>query len=553
MLPRVFQVTRQRNTTVLFASLIILLFSSSQWLFGLVWTLILCAISGLSFCCCAYISYRLEAREWREKLSEWYDRLFVWGFTYSTNRHPQGNHKNDHTHFTNSHTPIPSESPQTSTKGELSSGVTLNDQRPPQPQALGQETSDTEGEGLQPMHECHREAQKIIQHIMKDFIQTWYTNVTSDTEFPEDVQKILEHVALEINVRLQQIDYQESVVELLELILPYLEVLNEAGIRNLSGVKLFDVTTETCVKQFEANSKVAHYAMKSPFHEKRHYRQTMDALIQCAFPPEYAKCDVACMLVRELLITNLFEPLFQLLCDPAFLYEAIPLILTKATDEKISRQLDDIEQENQELERILSRGRLIVMMGSQGQNKRRFYTTSGRFGQGTTPSPMLRKKGRGGASRPNSIAVFPHMKMTSCGVYESSSLLTQSSRTHRRHNTIAEGSNEATYPPPTTSPKKYRSSTIRERQPSLAQNRDFQYLHGSAFGSDVFTTVEISEEEEEEEEEEDNCPDSFDNMVDADFAVVELSPIFIERHVRVEDPGAGTYIAYIFKVSANLS
>lgn len=552
MLPGVFQVTRQRNTTVLFASLVLLLFSSSQWLFGLVWTFILCAISGLSFCCCAYISYRPEAREWRGKLSEWYGRLFVWGFNYS-HRHLKGNHKKDHTHFTSSHTPVPSEFPQTSTKGELSSGVTLNDQRPPQPQALGQETNDAEGEGLQPMHECHREAQKMIQHIMKDFIQTWYTNVTSDTEFLEDVQKILEHVALEINVRLQQIEHQESIVELLELILPYLEVLNEAGIRNLSGVKLFDVTTETCVKQFEANPKVAHYAMKSPHLEKRHYRQTMDALIQCAFPPEYAKCDVACMLVRELLITNLFEPLFELLCDPAFLYEVIPLILTKATDEKIGRQLDDIEQENQELERILSRGRLIVMMGSQGQNKRRFCTTSGRFGHGFTPSPMLRKKGRGGgASRPNSIAMLPHMTKTSSGVYESSSWLTQSSRTLRHHNTIAEGSNEATYPPPTPSPKKYRSSTIGGRHPSLAQNGDFQYLNGSALGIAGFATEEVSEEEEEEEEE-DECPDSFDNVVDADFAVVELSPIFIERHVRVEDPGAGgtLYIAYIFKVSAN--
>lgn len=538
-----FQVTRQGNTTLFLVLVLLLLIASSSWLFGSVWTLILCAVGVLSYCATSCFCYRPETREWRDALSEWYEMLFVWSLGYY-HRPPnplQGTHKNGSSKQPPVCSPaqVPSEC---QTKAELSPGVLLSDVRPPQPQATEQQREE-DSEKIEPMKGCHKEAQKIIQLIMKDFILTWYANVTSDTEFPEDVEKILEHIALEVNARLQKVDYQEAVVELLELILPYLEVLNEAGIRSYSGVELFDVTTEMCVKQFEVNPKVAHYAMKSPQHEKRHYRQALDALIQCAFPPEYAKCDVACTLVREVLIANIIEPLFNLLCDPVFLYEAIPLILAKATPEKICRQLDNIKQENEELDHVLSRGRLIVsIMGSQGRNKRRFCTSSGRFGSGayydsiSSPDLVSRTGGRG-MNRTQSIAVFPHMQRTSSGIYESSSWLTQSSHTHPRHNTIAEGGAEATYPPPAMSPKKF-SSAPRYGSRDLTGSGDSQQRN---------TVVEGTDFPEEGLEED---PDPFETAFDGEYAVVELSPIFIERHVRVEDPSAGkTYVAYIFKVS----
>lgn len=539
MLLELFHVTRQKNTTLFLAVQVLLLVASSWWLFGSVWTWVLCVASGFSYCATSYVCYRPEAEAWRAALSEWYEKLFVWSFSYHHSSHPlHGTHtsgsslEQDHAPSKSNQAPLLLES---RTVGDLSSGVPLNAVRPPQPQAVEKGKDDGGG----PVKICHKEAQKIIQLVMKDFILTWYKNVTSDTEFSEDVQKILEHIALEVNVRLQKVDYQEAIVELLELILPYLEVLNEAGIRRYSGVELFDVTTEMCVKQFEANPRVAHYAMKSSRHEKRHYRQVVDALIQCAFPPEYAKCDVACMLVREVLVMNVIEPLFGLLCDPAFLYEAIPLILAKATLEKISRQLDDIKQENEELERILNRGHLIVnSVGSLGRNRRRFCTTSGSFGPSSfSPSPDLPPR-RNGRARPQSIAVFPYMQRTSSGVYESSQWLTQSSRTRPLHSTIEEGTAEATYPPPTVSPKRFASSSSNN---TVATKHSVKVSRaGGRLSCEHNSMVDVTEEGLEE-----HC--DYGNAIDGEYAVVELSPIFIERHVRVEGVGK-TYVAYIFKV-----
>ena len=498
----------------------------------------------LSYCATACFCYRPEAREWRDALSEWYEKLFAWslGYFHSSPNPLQGIHRNGYSN--RDHTPLASSPTQLShesrTKAEFSPGVVLGDARPPQPQATEQ-LAEEGSERNEPTKDCHKEAQKMIQLIMRDFILTWYGKVTSDTEFPEDVERILEHIALEVNVRLQKVNYQEVVVELLELILPYLEVLNEAGIRSYSGVELFDVTSEMCVKQFEANPKVAHYAMKSAQHEKRHYRQVLDALIQCAFPPEYAKCDVACTLVREVLIANIIEPLFGLMCDPVFLYEAIPLILAKATPEKVSGQVEHIKLENEELDHALNRGRLIVnIMGSQGRNKRRFYTSSGTFGPGSyygnIPSPDLVSGRRGGGkarNRPQSM-VFPYMQRTSSGVYESNSWLSKSSQTLPHHDTIEEGSTEATYPPSMMSPKRFSSANSLLRHGSRADRFSYQQ----------YNSVDLPEEGLEVDS------DPSEHVVD--YAVVELSPIYIERHVRVEDPNAGkTYVAYIFKVRAD--
>lgn len=533
-----YHITRQRYTAVFLILLLLLLAVLSSWLFGPVWTLILCAVGLLSYCATACFCYRPEAREWRDALSEWYEKLFVWslGYYHSSPNPLQGIHKNG-SNSNQDHTPLTSSPSQLSyesrTTAEFSSGAVLGDARTPQPQAVVEEDS----ERIEPAKACHKEAQKMVQLIMKDFILTWYAKVTSDTEFPEDVERILEHLALEVNVRLQKVNYQEVVVELLELILPYLEVLNEAGIRSYSGVELFDVTTEMCVKQFEANPKVAHYAMKSAQQEKRHYRQALDALIQCAFPPEYAKCDVACTLVREVLIANIIEPLFGLLCDPAFLYEAIPLVLAKATPEKVSRQVEHIQLENEELDRALHRGRLIVnIMGSQGRNKRRFYTNSGTFGPGSyygnIPSPDHVRRGKG-RNRPQSMAVFPHMQKTSSGIYEygSNSWLSMSSQTIPHHDTIEEGSTESTYPP---SPKKLSSLRHGSRADRFSSQQYNSFVDGDNFPEEG---LEVD-------------PDPSDH-VDG-YAVVELSPIYIERHVRVEDPSAGkTYVAYIFKVRAS--
>ena len=51
-------------------------------LFGWFKALLLCVVSGLSYCSAAYFYYNTEARQWREQVDRWYQELFIWALSY---------------------------------------------------------------------------------------------------------------------------------------------------------------------------------------------------------------------------------------------------------------------------------------------------------------------------------------------------------------------------------------------------------------------------------------------------------------------------------------
>lgn len=249
-------------------------FTLSLWLYGVPLSVFLALLSTSAYCAVAYASFTLEGHHGRSALERGYNQLFtaIYG----------------------------------SGAGTPNLDKAVNKQR---------DGRRRDQASLQ----CHKEAQKMIQLIMRDFVCEWYKNITTEVEFPDDCQKILEHVALEINMRMQHIDLDEVVHEVLAALLPCLEVVNQAGKLEYNGVEIFDATHEKCLHTFEENHTVAHRALRSPDTETRYYRQLLDAVIQCALPEEYRTCDLACMFLREILLSNLLEPLIILICDPDFL------------------------------------------------------------------------------------------------------------------------------------------------------------------------------------------------------------------------------------------
>lgn len=475
-------------------------------LFGWPKVFLLIAACGLSFCAFSFLCYSTEARRWREQVDQWYEELFVLALNY------------EH-------------------KSRLPPAAVATPKSEVGPSTLDSRSAQTD-EKPQPSKMCHKEAQKMIQLIMKHFVHEWYSGITSDVEFPDDVQKILEHVALELNVRLKKIDLEEIVCEVTTLVLPYLQAVNDAGERDFNGIKVFDVTHEKCLRDFESNPEVEHRALRSREQELRYYRQALDALIQCAVPKEYGTCDAACTFVREILLANIIEPLLDLLCDPDFLYESIPMVLSKASKEKVDREMADIQRENEVLEKQLSRGRLIVKM--QEQQRVRFHSfSSNRFGHSFnegSPSRMY-DPGRFPHSkvsplpRPMSMANFP--SPTAAGRRDSpySWHLGEFGLVHEDVG-ISESQDDATdYVLPKLSPRE-RQSSSHHRSVSEAASLPPDYaVKGFDVREDHYADVGSEE-----------VPSQ------TDLVMIELAPIYIDRHVRVISGGTSSYIAYVFKV-----
>ncbi len=454
--------------------LCVVLTVSSWLLFGPTWSVLLCSICILGYCTASFLCYHPDAKPWRDRLDSWYEILFIWTLNYKHSKKP-------------------------SDTGTQTSESQLLQQHPPSSRKDAP-TAQNKKVQVHSSVACHKEAQKMIQLIMRDFIHKWYSDVTSDDEFPEDVQKILEHVALEINLRMHHIDLEEIVTEIATLVVPYLEVVNEAGTRDFNGVNIFDVNHEKCRREFESDGTVAHRALQTTGHEIRYYRQALDAVILCAFPTEYKNCDVARMFVREILLQNVIEPVLNLLCDTDFLYEAIPIILSKATPEKVERELADIQQENEELERRLNHGKLVVKIkNSSHQQNRRFHMSSTTFDQ---------TENFGGPSSPAPNSQLPCTLSRSKTLASMPSTSTSDSRSPRR-----------------------RSEAVPEH--SLAGAAPPHYLTRS-LPPEMIGVETISEF------------GSFE-QVDNDVVFIQLAPIYIERSVRVVS-GASSHTAYIFKV-----
>ena len=246
---------------------IVAAFSLSTALYGLPLAVSLALLASCAYCGVTFLSFSLEGREGREKLEKAYDRLF------------------------------------SAVRGD----------------GAGLRGSGGETRERSLSLRCHREAQKMIRLVMRDFVLEWYKSVTTEDEFPQDCERILEHVALEINVRIQQMDLDEAVRELLATILPYLEALNHAGRVEYNGVEIFDVRNDRCLRSFEKDQTVAHRALRSTESEEKYLRQLLDAVIQCALPGEYRNCDLTCLFLREILLRNILDPLLSLICDPDFL------------------------------------------------------------------------------------------------------------------------------------------------------------------------------------------------------------------------------------------
>lgn len=480
-------------------------------LFGWIKILLLLTVGGLSYCSASYLYYSAEGRPWREQVNRWYEELFILTLNY------------EHT-------------PPLGLQAQKESSLKLPTKQVQLPStSTSQDSGSRRDSGRpQPSKICHREAQKMIQLIMKHFVHSWYDGITNDVEFPEDIQKLLEHVAFEVNIRLKQIDLEEIVCEIATLVLPYLEAVNEAGERDLNGVKVFDVTHEKCVKEFESNMNVEHRILRSHEQELCYYRQALDTLIQCAAPNEYAGCDSACMFVREILLANGIEPLLDLLCDPDFLYHSIPVVLSKASKVKVERELADIQQENEKLEKQLNQGRLMVK--TDGGQRIRFHSlSSNRFGSSFNEgSPSLSSQSPFSKatppSRPMSMADIPSSISDGIGSPHAWHLAMQEppceySRGIRDN---VESFNRQIHSP---FPSKIDSPPDLQSMPLAGSAPDYTVM-GFDVHEDYYDDVGSEEVPSE-----------------AGFVYVQPAPIYIARHVRVVSGASSSYIAYVIKVN----
>ena len=84
------------------------------------------------------------------------------------------------------------------------------------------------------------EIEKLVELIVRDFVQRWYSTLSEDDHFPSEVEHLLLDFSMVLEDRLSRTDTKEVFCDLLSVAVRHLSVLNDIGCRRKEGVFLLD-------------------------------------------------------------------------------------------------------------------------------------------------------------------------------------------------------------------------------------------------------------------------------------------------------------------------
>ncbi|XP_030632683.1 sorting nexin-19 [Chanos chanos] len=178
-------------------------------------------------------------------------------------------------------------------------------------------------------HEIHNTVCKII----RDFVSSWYSTVSSEREFEIEVQNAMVSMAMELKVRARRIDRKRLTQRVLNLcgchLHSYLKAkelmveLEKQGCDENTNGSLWKVYSKSCTP---------HPALKSSAAEINYARAIVDLLLHVLVPVPHLETRTGRFVVGELITCNVLLPLISKLSDPDWLNMLIVDSFTKSSE-----------------------------------------------------------------------------------------------------------------------------------------------------------------------------------------------------------------------------
>lgn len=175
----------------------------------------------------------------------------------------------------------------------------------------------------------------FIEKILKDFVvDLWYSEITPDKEFPDQIHAIIMDVLAEISGRVKEINLVDLLTrDLVDLIGDHLELFrrNQAAIGVDVMKTLSSEERDDRLKFHLLNSKELHPALISPESEYKVLQRLMSALLATVLRQREAQCPVIRSIARELLTCLVMQPIMNL-ASPGYINELIESLLLLLND-----------------------------------------------------------------------------------------------------------------------------------------------------------------------------------------------------------------------------
>uniref|UniRef100_A0A672L1F0 Sorting nexin 19 n=1 Tax=Sinocyclocheilus grahami TaxID=75366 RepID=A0A672L1F0_SINGR len=172
------------------------------------------------------------------------------------------------------------------------------------------------------------EIQKTVGKIIRDFVTSWYSTISKEKEFENEVHNAMISMALELKGRVARVDRKALSQRVLDLSGCHIQCYSSTKEANKhQGVdKDGDL--------WEAYSKLCplHPALQSSAVEVNYVRAIVDLLLHVLVPPPHLETRTGRFVVGELIMCNVLLPLIAKLSDPDWLNMLIVSIFSKSSE-----------------------------------------------------------------------------------------------------------------------------------------------------------------------------------------------------------------------------
>ncbi|CAL0308404.1 unnamed protein product [Lupinus luteus] len=170
----------------------------------------------------------------------------------------------------------------------------------------------------------------FIDLILKDFVvNLWYSEITSDREFPEQIRDLIMDALAEVSARVKEINLVDLITrDIVDLIGDHIELFrrNQAAIGVDVMLTLSSDERDERLKFHLLNSKELHPALISPESEYKVLQQLVSGVLAAVLRQREAQCPVIRSIAREIITCLVLQPVLDL-ASPGYINEVIESLI----------------------------------------------------------------------------------------------------------------------------------------------------------------------------------------------------------------------------------
>lgn len=166
---------------------------------------------------------------------------------------------------------------------------------------------------------------RLLELVRRDFVTSWYSNISPDSSFGDEVDKMLRAVLVDLRARCLEVDMvQIAVARVVPIITEHLKDFSLAE-RLVRGKQLerraaesqeLDLAIARRYRDGKLHSAVTFSVSEAKAVQQRYLRTVVEKVVVRALPPQQTRSQAVVVLIREIVTCAVTVPIVQLGADP---------------------------------------------------------------------------------------------------------------------------------------------------------------------------------------------------------------------------------------------